>query len=147
MTQYMEPVLEGLILGLDHTAIVVADLDDAIPRWVRLTGAKLESRNVVRTQRVEIAMLEVNGGRLELIRPIDSTSGVARFLATRGECLHHVAIQVSNIEAALDRLQEINFELIDSRARPGTHGLVAFVHPRSTGGVLVELIELSSPQL
>ena len=126
---------------VDHTAIVVEDLDEALRRWEALTGAQLEIRQIVAHQRVEIAMLRLGDTRLELIRPTDSDSGVARFLAKRGEGLHHIAFRVDDIVETLGELIGAGYRVIDSQPRPGAHGLVAFLHPTSTGGVLVELIQ------
>ena len=101
----------------------------------------MERRETIAYQRVEIAMLALSDTRLELIRPIEGESGVARFLAKHGEALHHVAFEVEDIGRAIEELRGDGYELIDSKARPGAEGLVAFLHPRSTGGVLVELIQ------
>ena len=143
MTVTVASTLGNDILRLDHTAIVVGDLDAAIDGWVGLTGAHVTRRERVDTQRVEIAMLDVGGTALELITPTDSESGVARFLTKRGESLHHVAFEVRDISTALERLEAAGFALIDLTPRPGAHGLVAFIHPRSTRGVLVELIQVT----
>lgn len=127
---------------VDHTAVVVADLNDAINRWQALSGAQLETREVVAHQGVEIAMLILGDTKLELISPLDAVSGVSRFLQKQGESLHHVAFEVDDIAAAIEHLTLEGYQLIDSEPRRGAHGLVAFLHPRSTGGVLVELIEI-----
>ena len=140
----MEPNVIGAMTGLfkrvDHTAIVVSDMDEALSRWQALTGIHVETRELVSHQRVEISMLTAGDTRIELIRPTDDESGVARFLAKRGESLHHVAFEVHDIRGALASLRTAGYELIDSQPRPGAHGLIAFIHPRSTGGVLVELV-------
>jgi methylmalonyl-CoA/ethylmalonyl-CoA epimerase len=79
--------------------------------------------------------------KIELVQPTDTTTGVARFLETRGEGFHHVCLEVADIAAELDRLAGEGVELIDTKPRPGAEGPVAFIHPRSCNGVLVELIE------
>lgn len=126
---------------IDHTAIAVRDLDQAIQRYTRLFGATLSHRSTIAEQRVEVAFLAFADARLELLQPLDEESSVARFLDRRGEGLHHIALAVDDIEAELDRVAALGGELIDRRPRRGAHGRVAFVHPRTTGGVLVELLE------
>lgn len=138
---FIRAELGSSIKRLHHTAIVVSDMEDAIERWRALSGAEVETRELVRDQLVEIAMLQVDGSCLELIRPTDPETGVGRFLARRGESLHHIAFEVQEIGDVLRRLADAGYELIDSEPRSGAGGLIAFVHPRSTGGVLVELIQ------
>ena len=91
--------------------------------------------------RVRIAFLPIGESKLELVEPTDTTTGVARFLATKGEGFHHVCLEVADLAASLTRLAIDGIELIDSAPRKGAEGPVAFLHPRSCGGVLVELIE------
>ena len=93
------------------------------------------------TDRVRIAFLGVGESKVELVEPIDDTTGVARFLASKGEGFHHVCFEVANLSETLTRLDLDGLELIDSAPRRGAEGPVAFIHPRSGGGVLVELIE------
>ena len=93
------------------------------------------------SDRVNIAFLPVGQVKLELVEPTDESTGVARFLASRGEGFHHVCFEVPDISAALTRLGLDGVELIDTTPRPGAEGPVAFLHPRSCHGVLVELIE------
>ncbi len=134
------------MLRIDHTAIVVRDMDGAIERYRRLFGAEPRDRATVPDQRVEVAFLPIGDTELELICPTDPSSGVSRFLAQRGEGLHHVGILVQDISAELGRLADQGVELIDRAPRRGTHGSIAFVHPRGTGGVLVELIQRDKRQ-
>jgi methylmalonyl-CoA/ethylmalonyl-CoA epimerase len=126
---------------IDHTAIVVADLGEALERYRRVLGVSFGTRYLLPGQRVEVAFLAMGDTQLELVTPTDPESGVARFLAKRGEGLHHVGILVDDIDRELERLRRENVDLIDEQPRPGVHGKIAFVHPRSTGGVLIELIE------
>lgn len=126
---------------LDHTAIAVSDLDEAIERYHRILGLTASERHLVPDQGVEVAFLPAGGSQIELICPTSTDSGVARFLARQGEGMHHVAFTVPDIEAELARLHASGVELIDSVPRRGVHGRIAFVHPRGTGGVLVELVE------
>lgn len=127
---------------IHHVAHVVADIDAAIadlaPRW----GLELEVREVLATQAVEAAMLRSGLVRVELITPTTDDSGVARFLESRGPGFHHVAYSVPDVATALSALAASGAELIDAAPRAGLGGhMVAFVHPRSGGGVLTELVE------
>jgi methylmalonyl-CoA/ethylmalonyl-CoA epimerase len=127
--------------AIHHVAIVVDDLDEAIGTYRRLFGAELELRARLESQRVEAAMLRVGEGRLELIAPLDDESGVARFLAKRGPGMHHVALEVPDVNAALAELERAGATLIDAEPRRGLGGHeVAFVHPESAHGVLVEVV-------
>lgn len=140
----LDPVLVPGVVGIHHVAIAVADLDAAVDRWTRQLGAALELRAIVEEQGVEAASLEWGAGSLlELVAPWGEQSGVQRFLDSRGEGMHHVAWAVRDVVAALDALARAGARLIDEQPRPGLHGTpVAFVHPRSMGGVLVELVEV-----
>ncbi len=127
---------------IDQVAIAVADLDQAIALWQGVFGAELQYREVVESDRVEEAMLKVGDGYLQLLTPTSDDSTVKRFLDRHGPGLHHVAFAVPSLEDALARLREEGIRLIDEEPRPGGGGhLVAFVHPKATGGVLVELVE------
>jgi len=126
---------------IDHIAIVVADMDEAIRRWQSLTGGKLTSRQPAPEQGVEVAFIEVGDTQVELIRPTSDDSGVARFLARRGESLHHLALEVENMQEEMARLREAGVRFIDQTPRQGSHGQIAFLHPESTGGVLIELVQ------
>ena len=127
---------------LDHTAIVVADIDEAISRWLAITGATIASRQIVPDQRVEVAMLLIGDTRIELISPLDSESGVARFLAKRGESLHHVGFEVADIRASMAELGAAGTVFVDPEPRPGIDGEVAFLKPEASGGVLMELVQI-----
>jgi methylmalonyl-CoA epimerase len=128
-------------LRIDHTAIAVADMDEALARYGALWEVQTTLRTEVPEQGVEVAFLPIGDTQLELICPLDASSGVARFLDTHGESLHHIGLQVEDIRSELRRLEEQGVQLIDREPRRGVHGLIAFVHPRGTGGVLVELVE------
>ncbi|MCL4289028.1 MAG: methylmalonyl-CoA epimerase [Thermoleophilia bacterium] len=129
------------IRAIDHVAMVVPDLDAALGVYERLLGATVENRETLEAQGVEAAMLRAGDARLELICPLDQESGVARFLAARGPGMHHVALQVEDVTAALDELESVGARLIDSRPRRGLGDHeVAFVHPESLHGVLVEVV-------
>ena len=124
-----------------HVAVVVADLDVALGFWRDDLGLPVELVQPIETDRVTIAFLPVGESKVELVMPTDDTTGVARFLANKGEGFHHVCFEVANLAEALIRLELDGIELIDSAPRKGAEGPVAFLHPRSCHGVLVELIE------
>lgn len=127
-------------------ALAVSDLEAAVDHYARVWGLALEHREVVEDQGVEEAMLRIGDTTIQLLRPLSPESTVARFIERRGEGLHHVAYEVSDIEAALDRLRGQGVALIDQRPRPGSRGTrVAFVHPKGNFGVLVELVEAAPP--
>lgn len=129
-------------LPLDHVAIAVASIEEALPVYELLTGAGGSPRERVDAQGVDVVFVGTGVGRIELIEPTSPDSPVGRFLQKRGPGLHHVAYRVPDLEAALARLSARGVRLIDECPRPGAHGrLVAFVHPASTGGVLVELVQ------
>ena len=124
-----------------HVALVVRSIPDALPLWRDLLGLDLEQIRDVDPDGVRIAFLAVGESKVELVEPTDPTTGVARFLETKGEGFHHVCFEVQNLAEALVRLALDGLELIDSAPRRGADGPVAFIHPRSCHGVLVELVE------
>jgi methylmalonyl-CoA/ethylmalonyl-CoA epimerase len=126
---------------IHHIAVVVRDMDAALGLWRDMLGLELETVMPIPSDRVEIAFLPVGEVKVELVRPTDDTTGVARFLEAKGEGFHHVCFEVANIEEALTRLELDGIQLIDTAARKGAEGPVAFLHPKSCHGVLVELIE------
>jgi len=126
---------------LHHVAVVVADLDEALERYQTL-GFSGGERFVLAEQAVEVATLRSGTGWIELIRPTDPDGPIARFLAKRGEGVHHVAYAVPDLGAALKGLEAAGIRLIDAVPRTGAHGWrIAFVHPESCGGVLTELVQ------
>lgn len=127
---------------IDQVAIAVPDLDAAIELWSGVFGAELEYREEVGSDAIEEAMLKVGDGYIQLITPTSPDSTVARFLDRNGPGLHHVGLAVPSVADALDELREAGVQLIDEEPRRGGGGhTVAFVHPKGTNGVLVELIE------
>jgi methylmalonyl-CoA epimerase len=126
---------------IHHVAIVVKSLEAALPMYRDLLGLPLETIMDIESDRVRIAFLGLGASKVELVEPTDDTTGVARFLANKGEGFHHVCIEVANLTEELTRLGIDGVELIDTAPRHGAEGPVAFLHPRSCHGVLVELIE------
>jgi methylmalonyl-CoA/ethylmalonyl-CoA epimerase len=128
-------------LELDHVAIAVESIAASLPLFESLTGATGSAIEQVVSQNVNVAFVGDDPGRLELIEPTSADSNVGRFLARRGAGLHHIAYRVPDLEAALDAFAARGVELIDRVPRAGAGGhRVAFLHPRSTGGVLIELV-------
>jgi methylmalonyl-CoA epimerase len=136
-----EPGPLSSIGRVHHVAVVVRDLDAALGFYRDTLGMAVELVRPIESDRVTIAFLPAGEARIELVEPMDDTTGVARFLAARGEGFHHVCLEVPDLGATLDRLAADGVELIDRRPRAGAEGPVAFIHPRSGLGVLVELIE------
>lgn len=126
---------------IHHVALVVADLEASLPFWRDMLGLPLELVLPIEHDRVTIAFLGVGESKVELVQPTDDSTGVARFLASKGEGFHHVCFEVDNLAETLLRLELDGIELIDTAPRKGAEGPVAFLHPRSCHGVLVELIE------
>ena len=132
------------VTRVDQIAIAVEDLDEALALFERAFGIRVTSRERVESDGVEEAMLDVGGVWIQLIASTRPDSPVDRFLARRGPGLHHLGLAVRSVDAALDHLRGEGVDLIDEAPRPGGGGhTVAFVHPRGTGGVLVELVEES----
>jgi methylmalonyl-CoA/ethylmalonyl-CoA epimerase len=124
-----------------HVAVVVRSIDESLGFYRGMLGLELEKVLDVPADRVRIAFLAVGESKVELVEPTDETTGVARFLASNGEGFHHVCFEVDNLAETLLRLEIEGIELIDTAPRRGAEGPVAFIHPRSGHGVLVELIE------
>jgi methylmalonyl-CoA epimerase len=131
-------------LPLDHVAIAVPSIARALPTYELLTGGAGSEIESVPSQGVRVAFVGEGTGRIELIEPIAPESPVGRFLERRGPGLHHLAYRVPNLVATLGRLEAAGVRLIDRAPRAGAHGrMIAFLHPESTGGVLIELVQES----
>jgi methylmalonyl-CoA/ethylmalonyl-CoA epimerase len=129
---------------VDHIGVAVEDLDAAIALHEQAYGMAVAHREIVEEQGVEAVLLDVGENHVELLRPLDAQTPVGRFLAKRGPGLHHVAYQVTDVQAALDSLRDRGLRLIDETPRNGIRGSrVAFVHPASSGGVLTEIVQPS----
>ena len=129
---------------IDHIGVAVDDLDAAIALHETTYGMALVHREVISEQGVEAVLLDVGENHVELLRPLDGETPVGRFLSKRGPGLHHVAYQVSDVQATLDTLRGRGLRLIDETPRTGIRGSrVAFLHPESSGGVLTEIVQPS----
>jgi methylmalonyl-CoA/ethylmalonyl-CoA epimerase len=131
------------LLNLDHVAIAVNDLDDALAGYRERYRVEPLYRETVESQGVEEAMIPVGGSFVQLLEPLGPDTPVGRFLDKNGEGLHHVAFAVASIDDALDHLKEEGARLVDETARHGGRGTrIAFVHPGDLAGTLIELVEL-----
>ncbi len=129
-------------MEIDHLGLAVRDLAAVLPSWERLSGSAASPPEEVPSQKVRVAFLEVGETHLEFLEPTDPTSPVARFLAARGEGMHHVAFRVPNVDQKLAELARQGTRLIDSASRPGARGRrVGFAHPSAFAGTLVEFVE------
>ena len=127
---------------IDHVGVAVDDLDAALKLYESVLGMPVVHRETVEEQGVEAVLLDVGDGHVELLSPLGEDTPVGKYLARKGPGLHHVAYAVAEIEAALAELAEGGIELIDTVPRSGIWGSrVAFLHPRSTGGVLTEIVQ------
>jgi methylmalonyl-CoA/ethylmalonyl-CoA epimerase len=129
------------IKRIDHVAVCVEDIDAAAAKFKTVLGLESKERELVASQKTEAMLLPIGDSNIELISP-RGNDGLARFLEKRGPGIHHIAIEVEGIEAALAFLKGLGVPLIDEAPRKGARGhKVAFVHPKATGGVLIELVE------
>jgi len=132
-----------MFVGMDHVGVAVKNLDEAIALYRDVLGFKLENVDVLAERKVRVAFLSTGGEtNIELLEPIGGDSPVARFLESRGEGIQHVAVRVNDIDAVLAEFKRKGVVLIDDKPRAGAEGAkIAFVHPKSTKGVLLELVE------
>jgi len=129
-------------MKIDHIGIATGGIAEVANFYREALGLKIEEIEEVAEQKVRVAMLPIGESRIELLEPTTDDSPISKFLAKRGPGIHHIAIQVENIRESLRKMKEEGTRLIDEEPRNGAGGcLVAFVHPSSTGGVLVELVE------
>jgi methylmalonyl-CoA/ethylmalonyl-CoA epimerase len=129
-------------MELDHIGIATPRIDDALRLWQDLLGLQVDFTEEVKDQGVRVAMLPLGETHIELLEPLSQDSPVGKFLEKRGPGIHHVAVRVTDIRASLAKLKEKGTRLIDETPRQGARGcLVAFVHPASSNGVLLELVQ------
>jgi len=131
-----------MIKKIDHIGVAVQDIEKALSLFRDVLGIELEGTEEVATQKVRVAMLPVGDTRLELLEPTQEDSNVAKFLEKKGEGIHHVALEVTDIRDALDKLKKEGVQLINQEPVPGAHNTrIAFLHPKGTYGILLELVQ------
>ncbi|MFL6467201.1 MAG: methylmalonyl-CoA epimerase [Pyrinomonadaceae bacterium] len=129
-------------MKINHLGIATNGIDDALKFWADALGLENVHTEVVEDQKVRVAMLPIGESRIELLEPTSNDSPISKFLEKRGGGIHHIAVEVDDINAALKNLKEKGMRLIDENPRAGAEGcLVAFVHPSSANGVLLELVQ------
>ena len=134
--------MERMIKKIDHIAIAVKNMDEALQLYDNLFGIKPCKVETIPHQGIKAALLSMGEGtEIELLEPIDSQSSVAKFLENRGEGIHHICLEVEDVDRELDILANKGVQLIDKKGRPGLAGKVGFLHPKSTKGVMIELAQ------
>ena len=130
-----------MIEKVHHVGVVVRDIEDALRFWRDTLGLRVHKQQTIDEQGVTAALMTVGDSEIELIQPTVTDNGVARYLESRGEGLHHVCFQVENVDAELGALKERGVEMIDQTPRMGIAGRICFLHPKAMHGTLVELCE------
>lgn len=131
-----------MICKIDHIGIAVKSIDKALEFYNKQIGLNCEGTEYIKTQEVRVAFLPIGDSEIELLEPTGEKSAVTKFIEKRGEGIHHIAFRVSNIEEEIERLKGLGIQFIDESPSYGAGGAsIAFIHPKSTGGVLVELCE------
>ena len=131
-----------MITGLDHIGIAVNDLDEALRVYEKVLGLKVKKIKVIEEQKIKAALLLAGKIKIELMEPTDEEGPVARFIKKKGEGVHHIALTVTNLEDFLKKIKEKGIALVDEKSRIGAEGYkMAFLHPKSTKNVLLELCE------
>jgi methylmalonyl-CoA epimerase len=130
------------MMKIEHIGIAVRSLSEAVKVYEQAIGLKVAGYDEVDEQGVRVAMLDIGESRIELLEPTRPDSPIEKFMTKRGEGIHHIAVRVDNIEQALERLKTAGVRLIDEKPKRGAHNTrIAFIHPASTHGVLMELVE------
>jgi len=134
--------MSKMMKKIDHIGVAVENLNEAMKLYGESLGLEIEGTEEVKEQGVKVAFIPVGESRIELIESTDPNGAIAKFIEKRGEGIHHIALEVDHIEDALKKLKERGVQLIDEKPRIGAHKMkIAFLHPRSTKGVLLELCE------
>ncbi len=131
-----------MIVGLEHVGIATRSITALVPLYEQILGLKLETSTESRDHGIKAAFFSVGGTKIELIEPLERDSAISKFIEKRGQGIHHIAFRVDNMEKMLEQLREQGITLIDEHPRAGLEGgKIAFLHPKSTGNVLIELCE------
>lgn len=134
---------EAMIHKVNHVAIAVSDLEASLHFWRDALGLPLERTEVNAAEEVEVAFLPIGDSEIELVRPTNPDNGISKFIAKKGAGLHHVCLEVADLDATIQQLRQHQIELINDTPKIRPEGTrYCFIHPKSTGGVLVELYEL-----
>lgn len=138
-----------MFIGMDHVGVAVKNLDEAIKVYRDLLGFELKGVHVLKERKVRVAFFSTgNESQIELLEPLGADSPVSKFLETRGEGIQHIAMKVDNIESVLNGLRQKGIVLVDEKPRDGAEGKkIAFVNPKSTKGVLLELVQTPSTSI
>ena len=132
-----------MVKRIDHIAVAVHDIDEAAKFYTDVLRLDLSGVEVVTEQKTKVGFLRIGETNIELVQPTSDDSPLVKFLETRGTGIHHICLEVDDIERELEELKKRGARMIDEQPRPGAHGTrVAFVHPKSSGGVLIELNQL-----
>jgi methylmalonyl-CoA epimerase len=132
------------IKRIDHIAVVVESLDAALATYEGALGMTASHIEMIAEQDVRIAFLPAGDSEIELLEPINTDSGIARYLAKRGEGLHHICLEVDDIRQTLADLKARGIQLINETPQQGAYGMIAFIHPKGANGVLIELLDRQS---
>ena len=130
-----------MIKRIDHVAVAVKNLDDAVASFDKLFGLKPSKVEEIPDQGVKAALIHIGDTELEFIQPINPDTGVAKFLENKGEGIHHICVEVDDTDAELKRIEDQGGKLIDKQGRKGLAGKIGFIHPKSVNGVLIELAQ------
>ena len=132
------------IIRISHLGLAPKEVDKTAYFFNHVLGLKEHGNEVVQNQQVEVSFFECENSRLELLKPTDELSPISKYIQTKGGGIHHIALEVDNVEEWLNHLKKKNIQLIDDKPRLGAHNTkIIFIHPRATGGILVELVEES----
>lgn len=126
---------------VNHTCIAVKDIDETLQFYRDVFGVGTDEIVDIEDQAVRAALVRVGGSQLEFIQPTDPNGGVAKFIERRGEGVHHICFEVEDLQTTLRRLDDKGIQLIDKTPREGLSGSIGFMHPKATGGVLIELVD------
>ena len=126
---------------INHIALAVSNLEETLIFYVQTFGVNNPKIVELQDHGVKAALVRVGGSQLEFIQPLESTGGVASFIENRGEGVHHICFEMDDLNQSLQKLEKAGINLIDKTARSGLSGEIAFIHPKSTGGVLIELVD------
>ncbi|MGB9729501.1 MAG: methylmalonyl-CoA epimerase [Thermoprotei archaeon] len=129
------------IKGVNHIAIAVSNLNDALKIYNEILGLKIKNILEIKEQGVKIAMIEVGSTLIELLEPLDENTPIGKFIKEKGEGIHHIALTVDNIESFIPKIKEKGLKLINEKPQKGAEGLITFIHPSSTRRTLIEIVE------